>query len=389
MAMLVVLASLTLLLWWVLTLDWALGVRRMADLADSPEGDVGGAADAPRLSVVIAARDEAATLGPTLAMLGSQQLPGLEVVVVDDRSHDGTAAVAAAAAARDARVRLVRVTELPPGWLGKTHALQVGADAAAGSWLLFTDADVRFTPGALARALAYARRRGLDHLVALPRLQARTPLLRSFVAAFALLFAVHTRPWRAPEATSRAAIGIGAFGLVRRGAYEAVGGHRAIRLRPDDDLSLGRRLKWLGFAQEAVFGGDLVAVEWYPDVRAAVKGLEKNAFAGMDYSVWRTAAVVTLLLLTNVMPFVAAVVVGGPARWLYLLTVATVAFVYAYDAPRSRQAPWLFVLHPLGTALLALALARSTAAALISGEVEWRGTRYSLEELRGGRGRSG
>jgi len=379
--MLVVLAALTLLLWWGLTLDWTLGVRGMRDLGDVPEP---AGAELPALSVVIAARNEADTLGPTLASLSAQRLPGLEVVVVDDRSGDATLSVARAAAAHDPRLRAVRVHELPEGWLGKTHALQVGAEAARGSWLLFTDADVRFAPGALARALGYAQARALDHLVALPRLQARGPLLRSFVAAFGLLFAVHTRPWRAPAPGSRAAIGIGAFGLVRRSAYEAIGRHERIRLRPDDDLSLGRLLKSRGFAQEAVFGGGDVSLEWYPDVRTAVKGLEKNAFAGMGYSLWRMGILVLALLVTNVMPFLALPFVTGSAQLLYALVVATVAFVYAFDASRSRHAAWLFVLHPVGTTLLVAAAVGSAVAALRTGEVEWRGTRYSLEELRRG-----
>jgi len=383
---LTVLAALTLLLWWALTLDWALGVRSMAHLRDVTEVEPGAL---PPVSVIIAARDEEATLGPTLTALEAQQVPGFEVVVVDDRSRDGTLAVARAAASRDPRVRVVQVRDLPAGWLGKTHALQVGAEVARGDWLLFTDADVRFAPGAVARALAYAGERELDHLVVLPRLRARGPLLQSFVAAFGLLFAIHTRPWRARRPGSRAAIGIGAFALVRRSVYDAVGGHAAIRLRPDDDLRLGRLLKRRGFRQEALFGADDVAVEWYPDVSTAVKGLEKNAFAGMGYSVWRVAGLVIALLVTNVMPFAALPFVTGAPRVLFGLVVATVAFVYAYDAPRSRHRAWLFVLHPLGTALLAAAAAGSAWAALRTGEVEWRGTRYSLEELRRGGPRHG
>ncbi len=379
--MLLVLAVLTLLLWWALAFDWARGMAGLSDLKDEP---VDYSAPMPRLSVVIAARDEAATLGATLSALSAQRLRGLEVVVVDDRSGDGTRAVAEAAAARDARVRVLSVRELPAGWLGKTHALQLGARAARGEWLLFTDADVRFAPGALARALSYAQRRGVDHLVALPRLQARGPLLRSFVTAFGLLFSVYTRPWRARTAGARASIGIGAFGLVRRSAYRAVGGHTSIRLRPDDDLRLGRLLKRAGYVQEAVFGGDDVVVEWYPDLPSALKGLEKNAFAGLDYSVPRLVLVLAALLVTNVMPFVAPWFVDGPARWLYVAVIATVGLVYVFDAPRSRHAAWLFVLHPLGTLLLVYAAAGSAAAALRTGAVEWRGTRYSLEELRRG-----
>jgi len=382
--MLLALAVATLLLWWALTLDWALGVRSMESLRHAPES----APDAwPSLSVVIPARNEAGSLGRTLRMLLAQDLPRLEVVVVDDRSTDGTGAVAADAARSDRRVRVVTVEELPSGWLGKTHALQRGAEAATGRWLLFTDADVRFAPGALRRSLGYALDRRLDHLVVLPRLEARGVLLASFVAAFGLLFSVYTRPWRARDPRSRASIGIGAFALLRAGAYRQAGGHASIRLRPDDDLELGRLVKGAGLRQEAVFGAEDVTVEWYPDLGSALRGLNKNAFAGLGYSTVRLAFVVLALLVTNVLPFVALLLAGGAARGVYALVVATVAFVYAYDAPRLRHSPWLFVLHPVGVALLAYAAVASAAKALHRGQIEWRGTRYPLDELRRGRRR--
>lgn len=383
--MLALLAVATLLLWWGLALDWALGVASMTSLRTAAPADP---ETWPRLSVVVPARNEAATLGPTLQALREQDVPGLEVVVVDDRSTDGTGTVAEAAGDRDERLRVVTVSELPPGWLGKTHALERGAAVAAGEWLLFADADVRFAPGALRTALAYAVERSLDHLVVLPRLEARGPLLASFVAAFGLLFSVWTRPWRARDPASPASIGIGAFALVRRSAYRAIGRHAAIRLRPDDDLSLGRALKRAGFHQEAVFGGDMVRVEWYPDLGSALRGLDKNAFAGLGYSVPRLAALVLALLVTNVLPFVALPAVAGVARLADALVVATVAFVYAFDAPRMRHSTWLFVLHPVGTLLLLYAAVASSVKALRRGHIEWRGTRYSLDELRrGGQGR--
>lgn len=381
--MLLALALATVLLWWGLAVDWALGVRSMATLPDAAGPEP---ARWPSVSVVVPARDEAASLGATLASLLAQPLPQLEVVVVDDRSIDGTRAVAEDAARKDPRVRVIAVGELPPGWLGKTHALAVGARAATGEWLLFIDADVRFAPGAVARALAYAVRRHLDHLVLLPRLEAHGPLLASFVASFGLLFAVYTRPWRASNSRSTASFGIGAFGLVRSEAYRAAGGHAAIRLRPDDDLALGQLMKGSGGRQEAVFGAEEASVEWYPDLRSALRGLDKNAFAGMGYSTLRLAGVVTALLLTNVVPFVALPFVSGPVRWLYGLVVATVAFVYVFDAPRLRHGAWLFLLHPVGTLLLSYAAVASAAKALCRGRIEWRGTAYGLDELRRYRG---
>ncbi len=160
-------------------------------------------------------------------------------------------------------------------------------------------------------SLAYALDRALDHLVVLPRLEARGALLASFVAAFGLLFSVYTRPWRARDPRSRASIGIGAFALLRADAYRRAGGHAAIRLRPDDDVALGRLVKGAGLRQEAVFGAEDVVVEWYPDLGSALRGLNKNAFAGLGYSTLRLSVVVLALLVTNVLPFLALPLVGG------------------------------------------------------------------------------
>ncbi len=369
----------TLALWWALTLDWFLGVRRMHRLGRPPAAEP---RRWPSLSVVVPARDEARTLPPALRSLLAQDVPGLEVILVDDRSTDGTADLVDRAAAADPRVRAVHVERLPAGWLGKTHALALGARAAGGAWLLFADADVRYAPGALRAALAYAVEGELDHLAALPRFVAHGPLIASFVSAFALLFSVHTRPWRAARARSSASIGIGAFNLVRRAAYDAVGGHERVRLRPDDDLAIGAVLKGAGFRQEAVFAAELVAVEWYEDLPRAVRGLRKNAFAGLGYSLPRLTWVVVTLLLTNVVPYAAVVASAGLERAVWGAVLATIAFVYVFDAPRGGHSPWLFLLHPVGVGALCYAAAASAASALTRGEIEWRGTRYRLDEVR-------
>lgn len=377
----------TWLLWCALSIAWALGIRSMAFLEPRPGADGGHGG----VSVVIPARNEASVLPAALASVLAQDLPDLRVMVVDDRSDDGTAAVAAAVGAGDARLVVDRVELLPPGWLGKTNAMASGAARTVGRWLLFTDADVCFAPGAVAAAVSYAERRQLDHLAVLPRFIARTPLLTSFVTSFALLFTFLTRPWRAREPHSRASIGIGAFALVRRTAYEAVGGHEAVRMRVDDDLSLGRVLKRAGFRQEAAFGPALVAVEWYPDLRSAVHGLEKNAFAGLGFSTWRVTGVVLALLVTNVAPFVllpiATVASGfeGAWRWAAIgnaLVVFTVALGYALSARRfgHRTRSWPY--HPVGVVLLCWAVVVSAFKALRHGEIEWRGTRYRLRDVR-------
>ncbi len=193
----------------------------------------------------------------------AQDYPGsLEVVAVDDRSTDHTGDILAGlASVWPDRMRVLRVERLPEGWIGKNHALYLGGEEARGEWLLFTDADVRFAPGCLEDALGYAESERLDHLTLATEIISRGVLLRSFVAAFVLVFEVTQRPWRAADPRAREAVGVGAFNLVRREAYLRAGTHRAIRLRPDDDMRLGRLLKQAAF-RPGWSSGRLQNVRW-------------------------------------------------------------------------------------------------------------------------------
>jgi cellulose synthase/poly-beta-1,6-N-acetylglucosamine synthase-like glycosyltransferase len=168
----------------------------------------------------------------------------LEVIAVNDRSTDRTGEILDELMTRyPYRLRLTTVESLPGGWLGKTHALYIGATLTTGEWLLFTDADVIFSAECADRAVRYAIDNGLDHLTLPPEIVCRSVLLRSFVAAFTLVFEMTQRPWRVGDPQAKEHVGIGAFNLIRKDAYEKIGAHRAIRMRPDDDMKRWRLLR--------------------------------------------------------------------------------------------------------------------------------------------------
>ena len=267
------------------------------------------------------ARDEASAIGRAVASLLAQDYADFEVIVVDDRSSDTTGDVVRELTAKDPRVEELRVDVLPAGWLGKNHALWRGADLATGEWLLFTDADVIFAPGALRRAVAYATAHELDHLTLAPRLVARGLALRAFVAFFGFAFIALWRAYLANDPTSKRGVGIGAFNLVRRAAYEKIGTMRALSLRPDDDIRLGRRLRAFGFRQRVLNGNELLSVEWYPSLRAAIAGLEKSIYSTMEYRVVDAALVVILLFATMVWPFLGIILLDGVDRVLLSVVV--------------------------------------------------------------------
>jgi len=342
----------------------------------------------PKLSVVVACRNEEANVRAALASLLAQDYPDLQIVAIDDRSEDRTGAVLDAMAADDPRLRVLHVTSLPAGWLGKTHALQRGAEQATGDFLLFTDADVLFAPDALRRAIAWAVRDGLGHAVALPQFVAPGFAERSFVSLFGMLLLIHLRVDRIGRSDGARVgaghVGVGAFNLVRRSDYDAVGGHTRLRLEVVDDVKLGLILRRAGVAQGAADSGGMVRVRWQRGFVASMTGLVKNFFSGCEY-LWRNVFRTALLVpLATVFPLVCLFVAPHPLpRVLAAAALAVSVALLGASARRvagGRGTEGL-LLPLVGPCLAAVALT-SAIVATARGAVVWRSTRYDLRELR-------
>ena len=356
---------------------------RLADVALPVHGTA-----LPRVSLIAPACNEAAGIERAVRGFLALRWPLLEVIVVEDRSTDDTRArlLALQHELQDPRLRLVLVDALPDGWLGKNHANARGAALATGEWLLFTDADVQMQPDTLQHALAYAL--GLhggptwDHLAGAPEARLPGPVLSQFPLYFALLFSAWTRPWAARDPRSRAHVGIGAFNLVRRSAYDAAGGHASVRLCPDDDLVLGKVLKAAGARQDFVFAQGLVAVDWYGSWREVRDGLMKNLFAGAGYRAWLVVAGAFTQVLLVAWPVPALLLTSGPARWLNAAILLLLALQGWLAARRFGTRAYGGLLLPLFAVFGSYLMLRSMALALWRGGIDWRGTRYPLEALR-------
>ncbi len=371
----------------VVKLTEALFAWRLVQPLTAGEYDL---SDPPTLSVVIPARNEEQRLEEALRTVLGQEYPGiLEVVLVDDRSIDGTGEIMEHLAAGNDRVVVVRVEELPEGWLGKNHAIHAGTRRARGEWLLFTDADVRFVPDAFRRSVAHAEARSLDHLTMRPGLVLPGYWLESFVAFFYAAFLVHRGYYKANLPSSRTGVGIGAFNLIRRHAYEKVGGYEAFSNRPDDDLTLGNRVKGVGLRQELALGHGLLEVEWYSSLAELLEGVEKNTFAALGYSVPKTAGYVLALPVLMAGPFIAAPFSSGATRVFHLgAAAAQVATFAVCNRFLGRRVFSLAIAYPVCALLFPYVLARSALLALARGGIYWRGTFYPLSLLERGEKKS-
>jgi cellulose synthase/poly-beta-1,6-N-acetylglucosamine synthase-like glycosyltransferase len=339
----------------------------------------------PGISLIAAAKDEERNIEEAVRSLVAIDYPNLQITLVNDRSRDQTGAILARLAAEFPQLNVVHVTELPAGWLGKNHALQLGAEHSNGDWLLFTDADIVFERTALRRAINYALEHQIDHLAATPDVQMNSWLLHAFVVTFSIYFTLFVKPWRVRDPKRPEHVGIGAFNLIRAEVYRSIGRHEPIRMRPDDDLKLGKIVKKNGYRQDIVHGNGMIAVEWYSSVNEIIVGLEKNAFSGVDYRIGLTVFSTIFSMAFNVWPYLAVWIVPGPARWLYLTAVLWQLLTAAGFA-RTMKLPMSTALgFPLTVTLFTYIQWRSMILTYYRGGIRWRDTHYLLADLKANR----
>ena len=325
-----------------------------------------------RVAILIPARNEAANIAACLDAALAQLGVPVDIVVMDDGSTDATAAIVQAAAARDARVRLVAAPPLPPGWTGKVHACARLAEAAPAhcTHLLFIDADVRLAPDAAAALAGHAARTGIAMVSGVPRQAIRSLGEGLTVPAINLLLLGYL-PGGGRAFTRRPdlAAACGQPILADRVAYHAVGGHGAVMGVLHDGLALARRFRAEGHRTEVVDGAPLATCRMYGGFREAWAGFVKNAREGMatplGLPVW------TVLL-------------AGAHLWPWALLPAPAAFgalalTFALRAAitwRAREPWWTVALHPL-TVLVALAIQWTALARSAFGRpAGWKGRAY-------------
>lgn len=376
------------LLWAIRAGAWLRGISQLPDLLEQ-----GPPAARGSLSVIVPARNEGLGVAAGLRSLLASKGVDLEVIAVDDRSTDETGAAMDAFlhASREAGVTYAveHLDELPAGWLGKPYAMARGTALASGEWLLFTDADVVFAKDTLARALAWLECEGADHLLVVPTVMARSAGEAMMLPFLHVLSIWGPRLWRVADPRSRDAIGVGAFNLMRRSTYEAVGGWERLRMEVIEDVRMGYLIKQAGFASRVVTGHNLVRIRWAHGAWGVVDNLTKNVFAAFRYRIGLIVAGTVATAITCLLPFAGLVLgLGWDRAWLWpslasLAALAALYWRYREFADPSGAATMLRLLaFPAAALVFIYAMVRSTVLTLMRGGVVWRGTFYPLRELR-------
>lgn len=366
-------------LWWtVQAIAIARAARRLPRVADMPRES---RSRWPQLSLIVPARDEARHLASAVRARLAEGYPDLELVIVDDRSTDDTGEIADRLAAADPRVLVEHITALPDGWLGKVHAMHRGLARARGEWVLFSDADIHLAPGTLERVLAWAERAGVDHVAGLPALSARGPLIAPSLAGFFRMFTGLARLTAVADPASKAALGSGAFNLVRRAALARTPGLAWLKMEIGDDVALGVMLKRSGARQAVVIGKGFIHLEFYPSIHAMIRALEKNGATAPAPVLLGAVFMLGVLELG----YLVGLTLDGPGPWL---AASTAGLAIATQAGLGRWLGlprWPALLPGLSILPLGWAVARAAVLAWHRGGVMWRGTFYPTAVVRAGR----
>ena len=348
-------------------------LRRHWDRLPALEADPALPPEPPAVCLCIPVRNEVLELPAALDSWLAQDYPSLWILVVDDGSADGsTEILREREAAHPGRLRVLRNDHLPPGWLGKNHALDLATcqpEAVSAEWLLFADGDVQAAPALLRRAVAFALAQPTDILALLPAVDAVSVAERVILPMAASAFLMAVPPHQVPNPRHPAFCGVGGFTLLRRAVYDAVGGHAAAPLEAIDDMMLARRVKALGFVNRVARGGPDLHLRMYHGLVELLRAMRKNSAALPFW--WLLPLVLPGALVVGLAPLWLPCI-GHPllALLLWLLVPAIVGDVQQRLTGRPMDLLW--ALWPLNT----LVFVGGTAWALadrLRGVNHWRG----------------
>lgn len=328
----------------------------------------------PSICLCIPARNEIQEIEPALDSWLAQDYASLTILVVDDGSTDGTAELLAEHAKwRPDRLRVIRNEALPPGWLGKNHALHLATtqpEAGVADWLLFVDADVRATPDLLRRVMSHLEHRPADLLTLIAAVDTVSIAERILIPTALMQFLWVTPPDRVADPHSGFFCGTGAFTLVRRKVYEAIGGHAEAPLEAIDDMRLAQRVKQAGFLTRMAQGGPDLRLRMYHGLGDILRGMRKNIL-GIN-GIWVLAPIMILVILALYLSPLWLWLGGWPLAGFFLWILWPVMVGEAQQRISGGTMDWIWILWPLCGFIAAISMAWAFLDRL-RGLNHWRG----------------
>ncbi|HYK92509.1 MAG TPA: glycosyltransferase [Thermoplasmata archaeon] len=337
----------------------------------------------PRVSVIIAARNEAADLPACLESFLHQSYPALEIIVVDGGSTDGT--VEAARAYGD-RVRVIEEPPLPPGWVGKNWGCHTGSVFATGEYLLFVDADVRAHPDAVRATVAWALEDRAELTTLAPRIEVQSFWEKLILPFYTQVVLTYFRAPRVNRARSRTAMANGQFLLLSRAAYDAVGGHAGIRGFVLEDVRLAQKIRARGYTLRVGWAPDLLVTRMYRNRQEMFEGLLKNVH-GTEFRVSRQLGFLAILVGLYWLPL-ALLPVGLWAGSVAIIAMGAVLYVALFGkhvgfAWATRGSAVYGLLYPIAVGYYVLLVSASLYRGVRRRPIEWKGRRYSIDPTLG------
>ncbi len=345
---------------------------------------------APFISVLVAAKDEADNIEPCLRTMLTQDYPNFELIVCNDRSEDDTGAIVERIAQEDPRVRVIDIEHLPEGWCGKNNAMQTGIATTQSEWICMIDADCyQRSPRTLSTAMQYARDTDADLLSVLPVFEMRTFWENVVQPVCGGVMMIWFNPKKVNDPRSANAYANGAFMLMKRSTYEAIGTHEAVKGEVNEDMQMAARIKACGLKLRVVRNHGLYTVRMYTSLRRIISGWAR-IFYGTFGTLGRISVSLGVLFIMGLLPYVSAVLgfsqwatAGSASGWWLgcaLVGVGAVAMqlsvIYRFYKliGARKDLAWTY---PIGCAVAILAATIALTKLRKGAKVTWRGTSYS------------
>ncbi len=372
-------AVVILLLHALSALDVIFGVRSMTNIKDLPPVKE---SKGPLVSVIIPACDEEEQIETAVSALLRQSYSNLEIIAVNDRSSDDTGLILDRLENQNHSLSVIHICELPVGWLGKTHAMHVGAAKASGSYLLFTDGDVTMAPTTISRAVQRMQTHSLDHLTLLFKNSSTNWLLNCLILDAGIGLIQLLRVWRAKDTTSRHFVGVGAFNMVSRKMYRGVGGHESFKTHPIDDIMLGKVIKRNGGTQECLLGHDMVTLPWYESVPDMVHGLMKNCLGVINYRFMLLPLLIFAMLSLHVAPLWGVLIFDGATRVVFAMILMLKMLPAILGARLLGLNGWCSLGTLISPYILVYIVHKAAWRIWRDGGIYWRSTFYPISYLK-------